>query len=102
MNKQQIINKIYNEKWLQEITAQYILDSDLKEDFIQEMYTILLEYSEDKLIELYNKNQLKYFLIRICVNNYKSVTSPFYYKYIRHLKTINYEELQNTYSGDQY
>ena len=88
MNKQEIINIIYKEHWIENIIKKYNLDESLKADFIQEMYLILLEYNEDKIVELYNKNQLKYFLIRICVNNYKSITSPWYKKYMKYNKEL--------------
>lgn len=88
MNKQEIINIIYKEQWIENIIKKYNLDESLKADFIQEMYIILLEYNEDKIVELYNKNQLRYFLIRICVNNYKSVTSPWYKKYMKYNKEL--------------
>ena len=86
MNKQDIITIIHKEHWIEDIIKKYNLDESLKDDFIQEMYLILLEYNENKIIELYNKNQLKYFLIRICVNNYKSTTSPWYKKYMKYNK----------------
>lgn len=88
MNKQDIITIIHKEHWIEDIIKKYNLDESLKDDFIQEMYLILLEYNENKIIELYNKNQLKYFLIRICVNNYKSTTSPWYKKYMKYNKEL--------------
>ena len=88
MNKQDIITIIHKEHWIENIIKKYNLDGSLKDDFIQEMYLILLEYNEDKIVELYSKNQLKYFLIRICVNNYKSTTSPWYKKYMKYNKEL--------------
>lgn len=88
MNKQDIITIIHKEHWIEDIIKKYNLDESLKDDFVQEMYLILLEYNENKIIELYNKNQLKYFLIRICVNNYKSTTSPWYKKYMKYNKEL--------------
>lgn len=84
MNKNAIIEKIFRERLVENVIVRYQFNRDLKKDFIQEIYMILLEYSEEKLIELYSKNQLKYFIIRICVNQFKSKTSPFYRKYIRY------------------
>ena len=88
MNKQDIITIIHKEHWIEDIIKKYNLDESLKDDFIQEMYLILLEYNENKILELYSKNQLKYFLIRICVNNYKSTTSPWYKKYMKYNKEL--------------
>lgn len=38
------------------------------EDFCQEMYLILLETPEDKLIKLYNDKELDNYFARICIN----------------------------------
>lgn len=54
--------------------------SDLKQDILVE----LLEMNSKKLQKLYNKNQLKYFLLRIVKNNIQSNTSRFWYRYRRY------------------
>ena len=82
MDKQEIIQEISKQKIVEEIV--YNIgdrgDEDLK-DLIQDIYINLLE-KEDNLIEtLYNTNQLKYFIIRMVVNNIHSKNSPYYTKY---------------------
>ena len=82
MNKQEIIQEISKDKIVEEIVYNIGSkgDEDLK-DLIQDIYINLLE-KEDSLIEtLYNTNQLKYFIIRMVVNNIHSKNSPYYTKY---------------------
>ena len=82
MNKQEIIQEISKDKIVEEIVYNIGSkgDEDLK-DLIQDIYINLLE-KEDNLIEtLYNTNQLKYFIIRMVVNNIHSKNSPYYTKY---------------------
>ena len=95
MDKYKIIDEISKDKVVEEIV--YNIgdrgDEDLK-DLIQDIYINLLE-KEDNLIEtLYNTNQLKYFIIRMVVNNIHSKNSPYYTKYKKDkINKINIEEL---------
>lgn len=85
--RNEIIEVIINEKWIDKIIKNYKIHELYREDYIQEMYLIILTIEEDRLIALYNSNDLYRFLIKICANNYRSRTSKFYYthlKYIRH------------------
>lgn len=82
MDKYNIIDEISKNKVVEEIV--YNIgdkgDEDLK-DLIQDIYINLLE-KEDNLIEtLYSENQLKFYIIRMVVNNIHSKNSPFYTKY---------------------
>lgn len=57
--------------------AHQPLCADLK-DLSQMVYLILLEYDERKLQDLWDNNQMDFFLARIIVNQYRSTNSPFY------------------------
>lgn len=57
--------------------AHQPLSADLK-DLSQMVYLILLEYDEKKLQDLWENDQMKFFIARIIVNQYISVNSPFY------------------------
>ena len=95
MNKQEIIQEISKQKIVEEIVYNIGSkgDEDLK-DLIQDIYINLLE-KEDNLIEtLYNTNQLKYFIIRMVVNNIHSKNSPYYTKYKKDkINKVKIEEL---------
>ena len=62
---------------------------DYYDDFVQEIYLMLLEYDNKKLDDIFQKNQIKYFTSRIAINNWCSSTSPFYCKYKRPLTHID-------------
>lgn len=95
MSKYNIIDEISKDKVVEEVV--YNIgdrgDEDLK-DLIQDIYINLLE-KEDSLIEtLYNTNQLKYFIIRMVVNNIHSKNSPYYTKYKKDkINKVKIEEL---------
>ena len=95
MDKYKIIDEISKDKIVEEIV--YNIgdrgDEDLK-DLIQDIYINLLE-KEDNLIEtLYNTNQLKFYIIRMVVNNIHSKNSPYYTKYKKDkINKVKIEEL---------
>ena len=95
MDKYKIIDEISKQKVVEEIV--YNIgdrgDEDLK-DLIQDIYINLLE-KEDNLIEtLYSENQLKFYIIRMVVNNIHSKNSPYYTKYKKDkINKVKIEEL---------
>ena len=95
MDKYKIIDEISKQKIVEEIVYNIGSkdDEDLK-DLIQDIYINLLE-KEDSLIEnLYSTNQLKYFIIRMVVNNIHSKNSPYYTKYKKDkINKVKIEEL---------
>ena len=42
------------------------------------VYLILLEYDETKLMDLWENDQINFFLARVIVNQYRSSNSPFH------------------------
>ena len=62
---------------LVENIAHHSLTADLK-DLCQMVYLVLLEYDEDKLQDLWENGQINFFLARVILNQYRSVTSPFH------------------------
>ena len=95
MNKYKIIDEISKQKVVEEIV--YNIgdrgDEDLK-DLIQDIYINLLEKEDDLIETLYNTNQLKYFIIRMVVNNIHSKNSPYYTKYKKDkINKVKIEEL---------
>ena len=95
MDKYKIIDEISKNKIVEEIVYNIGNkgDEDLK-DLIQDIYINLLE-KEDNLIEtLYSTNQLKFYIIRMVVNNIHSKNSPYYTKYKKDkIYKVNIEEL---------
>lgn len=89
MTNQEIVYCLSFSGLVEDITRNIRVDSDYYDDFVQEMYATLLEYDNEKLNEIFNKNQIKFFTARIALNNWNSRTSPFYTKYKKHLEHID-------------
>lgn len=84
-----IVEEIHNTGLLTELCENIgVLPKDM-DDFQQEIYLILLTYNQDKIIEMYNNKQLKFFMVRIIQNQYHSKNSPFYMKYKRYAQSAN-------------
>ena len=62
---------------LVENIAHHSLTADLK-DLCQMVYLILLEYDESKLQDLWENEQINFFVARIILNQYRSSNSPFH------------------------
>lgn len=80
MDKAGIIEQIAKERMVELMVqniAHQALNDDLS-DLCQMVYLILLEYDEDKLQDLWEHNQMRFFLARIVVNQYRSSYSPFH------------------------
>lgn len=80
MTKAQIIETIARKRKVERLIeniAHHSLTADLC-DLSQMVYLILLEYDEQKLQDLWENNQMNFFIVRIIVNQYNSVNSPFY------------------------
>ena len=80
MDKASIISQIANQRMVEAMVqniAHQTLNDDLS-DLCQMVYLILLEYDESKLQDIWEHNQIRFFLARIIVNQYRSSYSPFH------------------------
>jgi hypothetical protein len=80
VNKQTIIETLAKERRVEALVeniAHHSLTADLK-DLCQMVYLILLEYDESKLQDLWENEQMNFFLARIILNQYRSSNSPFH------------------------
>ena len=103
MNKAEIIEEIAQERMVEAMVqniAHQALNDDLS-DLCQMVYLILLEYDEDKLQDLWDHNQIRFFLARIIINQYRSSNSPFHITY-RKFRTMVDEEVMMSCGGTCY
>lgn len=84
-----MLNKIANEKLVETICKNIGVSPKYMDDFVQEIYLILLEYNQEKLQSIYDKGQLNFFLTRIIKNQYFSNTSPFFKKYRKYYDMVD-------------
>ena len=101
MDKANIIKQIAQERMVESMVqniAHQALNDDLS-DLCQMVYLILLEYDDDKLQDLWENNQIRFFLARIIVNQYRSSNSPFHILY-RKFRTMVDEEIMKFTMGN--
>ena len=53
------------------------------EDLIQDIYLLLLQKDDDLIINLYNKGEIGFYLLKVARNQLLSVNSKYYYTYIK-------------------
>lgn len=78
--KTEIIEAIAKDRMVETMVtniAHKPMSADLQ-DLSQMVYLILLEYDEKRLQDLWINNQMHFFVARIIINQYNSVTSPFH------------------------
>lgn len=90
-----IIKEIYEENIVKDIIANMRVKSNDIDDLEQEIYMILLEYNQDRIIEMYEKNQLRYFIVGIISRQYNSKTSPFYKKFKKYYTLVDGNYINN-------
>lgn len=94
MTKYEIINTLAKEKKIEKFINNTAKTSAPElDDLAQDIYVYLLEYDDEKIIGMYERNELDFFIARMIVNQYISTSSPFYTKYKKLLN--NSEELKN-------
>lgn len=75
-----IVDKLARNRVVEDMIKNMNIN-DYPDDLAQEIYLILLEYDKDKIEEMYNKNQINFFISRIITNQAFSKNSPFYLNY---------------------
>lgn len=78
--RNKIIEELFQSKDFKECISK-MQPFELQEDLKSEVILILLEHSDEKIIQLYNSGGLKFYAVRIILNLIQSKTSPFYKKY---------------------
>ena len=96
--KYEIIEELAREKIVEKFVHNAAKTSAPElDDLAQDIYLILLQMEEEKLVSLYEKKQLSFWVARIIMNQYFSVTSPFYTKYkkFQHLSDHINKDIRN-------
>lgn len=90
-----IIESIAKEKTVEMIVDNMAVKDIYRDDLIQEIYMILLMYNQERLQEIMDKGDMRFFISKLITNNYNSKTSRFYYKF----KKYNKEKTDDNYKG---
>jgi hypothetical protein len=85
-------NKILTEYWdLKEVNDAFskMQPEELQYDLKAEVFLVLCEMDEQKLIGMYERNELKFYIVRTMLNMIKSDRSSFYKNYRNHIEMDN-------------
>ena len=87
MTKVEIIDELSKDNTVEKIIYKLLPTSknqfDCPDDLIQDIYVLLLEKDDKLIIDLYNKGELGFYLLKIAKNQLLSANSPYFYKYIK-------------------
>ena len=87
MTKYEVLDIIARDHLVERIVNKLLSSSknpfDCPEDLIQDLYLILLGKDDDLIVNLYEKGELAYYLLKIARNQLLSVNSKYYYTYIK-------------------
>ena len=83
MTKEEVVERIAREGWVEEC-VKVVTGGVWRSEYDDLAQDILLELlDQTKVVDLYEKGQLKFYIMRITRNNIQSNTSRFYYRYRR-------------------
>ena len=87
MTKYEVVDIIAKEHLVERIVNKLLSSSknpfDCPEDLIQDIYLLLLQKNDDLIVNLYNKGEIGFYLLKIARNQLLSKNSPYYTKYIK-------------------
>ena len=94
-----MIEIIAKEKVVEQIVSNIAKSADCDDtlkDLSQEIYLDLLSKDEEKIVNLYETNQIRFFVVRMVTNNLFSKNSPFYQTFKKNTNaTINIDDLKD-------
>ena len=83
MTKEEVVEYIARSKLIQEC-IKVVTGGVWRSEYDDLVQDILIEMlNQTKIVDLYEKNQLRYYVMRIVRNNIQSNTSRFFYRYRR-------------------
>ena len=101
MTKEEVVEYIARSKLIQEcilIVTGGVWRSEY-DDLTQDILIELL--SQEKIVDLYEKDQLRYYVVRVVRNNIQSNTSRFFYRYRRFSLLNSGDKALSNYDGEE-
>ena len=99
MTKNEVVSIIAKEKVVEQICSNIAKSADCDDtlkDLSQEIYLDLLSKDEEKIVNLYETNQIRFFVVRMVTNNLFSKNSPFYQTFKKNTNaTVNIDNLKD-------
>lgn len=105
MTKYEVVDIIAKEHLVDRIVTKLLSSSknpfDCPEDLIQDVYLLLLQKDDNFIVNLYNKGELGFYLLKVIRNQMISQNSPYYTQYIKFLsKSDGLEKASHIISED--
>lgn len=94
MDRNAIISELWSSDDLNEALKK-MKPVEIQEDLKSELFLIICEIEQSKLIDLYDKKQLKFYIVRIMLNLVQSSKNKFFKNY------RNFEEYNETEKPDE-
>ena len=94
------INEIAKQRVVEDIITKILkcsnqqTDLQYADDLAQDIYIQLLEMEDNKIQQLVEHNQMRYYLVGVIKHNLFSTTSKFYYKYKKHEFDLDEESIK--------
>lgn len=97
MAKNEIVGRLAKERLVETAIANIAkTNSDTLKDLSQEIYLDLLSKDDEKITNLYETNQLRFFIVRMIMNNLFSKNSPYYQTFKKSANlTVNIDNLKD-------
>ena len=93
MVKTEIIAKLWDNKEVNEAFSK-MHPVELQYDLKAEVFLVLCEMDDDKLIGMYNRNEIRFFLVRVMLNMIKSDRSTFWKQYRNYTEYDGKEQVE--------
>ena len=93
MVKNEIIAKLWDSKEVNEAFSK-MHPVELQYDLKAEVFLVLCEMNDDKLIGMYNRNEIRFFLVRVMLNMIKSDRSTFWKQYRNYTEYDGKEQVE--------
>jgi len=105
MSRNEILDELYRSSFINELINKITSGHKLKHDLKSELFLILCEMPESRIILAYNGHYLNYLCINILKKQFHSNTSPFHKKYrgekFEELGDWNLEDLTEGLNDDE-
>lgn len=91
MSKDEIITELYNSPFINDLVWNITLGNPLKDDLKAELFLILCEMDDKRIISAWKGKYLTYLCVNIVKKQYKSKKSPFHQKWRKELVGTDFD-----------
>lgn len=101
-SKNDIIAELWQSKFIDDLIWTITSGHELKDDLKSELFLILCEMGNDKIVKAYENHYLNYLCVNILKKQYHSKTSPFHKTYRRDKWSDEMVDIEDEIISDNY